>query len=216
MNSSTSLADRAYGELRSAIVNRRLTPGAAIVEADLAEMLGISRTPVREALRRCELEGYLVRAANGKRTVSLPTVEMVEQLFVIRIMIEEYGVRLAATRISDAELARLDQLVEEDFQALDQPRTDRLAELNGEIHGIIVEASRNRTLSALMRSFQGRPHGLRVFAVGDLGDRQRFVEDHRRLVGLLRDGDAEGAATVIRAHLEHAREVLIGDLELER
>jgi DNA-binding GntR family transcriptional regulator len=214
--SSSSLADRAYGGLREAIVARRLEPGAPIVETDLAEMLGVSRTPVREALRRCELEGYVVRSASGKRTVSLPTLEGVEQLFVLRTMIEARAVTLAAERISDAELARLHDLLAEDERALDGPKTERLAELNGEIHGVFISASRNRTLEGLMRNFQGRPHGFRVFAVGDLDDRRRFVTEHKRLVELLEDGDASRAAELIRSHLDRAREILIGDLALGR
>lgn len=210
--SSGTLADRAYRELRSAIVAGRLEPGSPIVEAELATLLGVSRTPVREALRRCELEGYLGRHGSGRLVVVPPTREMVEQLFDIRIMIEEYAARLAAERISDAELARLEALVEEDFLALGRPHSDRLAELNGEIHGTVLEASRNRTLVLIMRSFEGRPHGLRVFAVGDPERRRRFVDDHRELVSLLRDGDAEGAARLIRSHLWRAREVLLEGL----
>jgi DNA-binding GntR family transcriptional regulator len=210
--SSDTLADRAYRELRSSIVAGRLEPGSPIVEADLAALLGVSRTPVREALRRCELEGYLGRHGNGRLEVVAPTREMVEQLFDVRIMVEVYAARLAAERISDAELARLEALVEEDFRALGRPHSDRLAELNGEIHGTVLEASRNRTLVLIMRSFEGRPHGLQVFAVGDPEHRRRFVADHRNLVSLLRDGDVDGAAHLIRSHLERAREVLLAGL----
>jgi DNA-binding GntR family transcriptional regulator len=210
--SSGTLADRAYRELRSAITAGRLKPGSPIVEADLASLLGVSRTPVREALRRCELEGYLGRREKGRLEVVPPTREMVEQLFDIRITVEEYAARLASERISDAELAQLDALVEEDFRALGRARSDQLAELNGEIHGTVLKAARNRTLVLLMRSFEGRPHGLRVFAVGDIEDRRRFVDEHRALVSLLRDGDADGAARLIRSHLGRARRLLLAGL----
>lgn len=213
---SPSLADRAYRELRAAIVDRRLEPGGPVVETDLAKMLGVSRTPVREALRRCELEGYVVRSGNGKRTVTLPTLEGVKQLFAVRTMIEVHAVRLAAERISAEELERLRALLGEDERALDQPRTERLAELNAEIHGTVIRASRNRTLERLMRTFQGRPHGFRVFAVGDLDDRRRFVAEHAQLAELLDKGDADRAAELIRSHLERACEILVGDLALER
>jgi DNA-binding GntR family transcriptional regulator len=213
---SPSLADRAYRELRAAIVDGRLRPGGAIVETDLAEMLGVSRTPVREALRRCELEGYVVRSGNGKRTVTLPTLEGVKQLFAVRTMVEVHAVRLAAERISTAEIEQLRELLGKDKRALAQPETERLAELNGEIHGTVIRASRNRTLGGLMRTFQGRPHGFRVFAVGDVDDRRRFVAEHARLVDLLDEGDADRAAELIRTHLERACEILIADLKLDR
>lgn len=211
MSQHSSLADRAYAELRSAIVSRRLAPGSALVEAELAAMLGISRTPVREALRRCELEGYLQRDANGRLVIDLPTPAEVARLFEVRELVECYAVRLAAERISDAELEQLDRLVAEDLDALRARDADRLAELNGAIHNTLFEASRNRTLCELIGALQGRAHGLEAFAVGDSADRERFVADHRRLVELLRASDGDAAVTLMRSHLRHARELLLTD-----
>src|SRR6202008_907717 len=101
-----------------------------VVEAELAAMLGVSRTPVREALRRCELEGYLARDKAGRLVVSRPTPEEIRQLFLVRELLEGYAARKAAQRISTAELAHLDELVQNDLDALRQDATDRLAAIN--------------------------------------------------------------------------------------
>ncbi len=208
-----SLADQAYAQLRAAIAKGRLNPGTPIVESEIASMLGVSRTPVREALRRCELEGYVRRTASGSLIVVRPTAADIEKLFFVRELLEGYAVRLAVSRISDEELDRLDELVSEDQRALRQRHADRLAELNDRIHTLILEASRNRTLGGILRGVRARAWGLDTFAIGSLDERRQFVEDHARLARLLRDGDGERAEALIRAHLRRASELLVRGLE---
>jgi DNA-binding GntR family transcriptional regulator len=210
--SRPSLADQAYGELRSAIATGGLAPGSPIVEAALAAMLNISRTPVREALRRCELEGYLRREAGGRLVVHRPTPTAMRGLFFVREQLETYAVRLAAERISDAELDQLGELVAADQRAHRADDINGLASLNESIHGLIITASRNRTLDALMSGLPGRAYGMRTFAVGTLEDRARFVEDHGRLAELLRQGDADAADALMRAHLGAACDLLLAGL----
>jgi DNA-binding GntR family transcriptional regulator len=210
--SRDSLADTAYAELRSAIAGGALAPDTQVVEASLAGMLNISRTPVREALRRCELEGYLKRGDGGRLLVHRPTAAEMRDLFYTRELLETYAVRLAAERISEEELVRLDELVAADRRAVKANAMDELASLNEQIHGLIVTASRNRTLDALMSGLPGRAYGLHTFAVGTNDDRARFVAQHEELVGLLRDGDADSAETLIRSHLGTARDLLLAGL----
>jgi DNA-binding GntR family transcriptional regulator len=211
VNRST-LADQAYAQLRSAIVNGRLESGTPIIETELASMLSVSRTPIREALRRCELEGYVRRTEGGGLVVARPTAADITKLFAIREILEGYAVRLAADRISDGELALLEQYVVDDVKALRAHDIDRLAELNHQIHGLILEASRNRTLCTLMRGVRARAWGLDAFAVGSSSDNEMFVEEHARLAAMLRDGDSDGAELLIRTHLRRASDLLVSGL----
>lgn len=213
MSRRSSLADQAYEELRAAIATERLPPGSTVVEADLAESLGVSRTPVRETLRRLELEGYLERDPGGKLVVHALTREELAELFAVRELLEGYATRLAADRISDAELATMDDLLRADLHALRQRDVDRLARINEELHGLVVEASRNRTLSQIVESIRGRFHGLSAFAVGRTGDQKRFVQEHAEMVRLLRSGDGEAAEELVREHLRTARDILLEGLE---
>jgi DNA-binding GntR family transcriptional regulator len=208
-----SLADQVYAELRSAIAGGALPLRSPVVESAVAAMLNVSRTPVREALRRCELEGYLKREPGGHLVVQRPTVEQMRDVFLCRELLETYAVRLAAERISDEELDRLDELIAADRRALAANAMEDLASLNEQIHGLTVRASRNRTLEAMLSGLPGRAYGLHTFAVGTEQDRARFVADHGQLAELLRDGDGDAAETLVRAHLETARDLLVAGLD---
>jgi DNA-binding GntR family transcriptional regulator len=210
--SRSSLADAAYAELRSAILAGDLAPGTTIVETDVASLLDVSRTPVREALRRLELEGYLEREPGGRLNVHSYTDREIRDLFLVRGLLEGYAARLAATRISDGELDELERLLERDMDALRDHEIDELAALNDQIHGVVLEASRNRTLRDLVANLRERIHGLGAFAIGAGEDQQRFVEEHARMVGLLREGDAEAVEDLAREHVHKARDVLLEGL----
>jgi DNA-binding GntR family transcriptional regulator len=210
---TNSLAERAYQELRAAIVDGRLAPGQPILELELGARLHMSRTPIREALLHLELEGYLARDETSRLVVHRLSAEEVAQIFMVRELLEGEAVRLAASRISDDELEALDALVAADRRALRRRRFDDLHALNEEIHSVFMRASRNRTLIDLLSNLRGRVYGLDAFAVGSIEDQEQFVAEHAALVRHLRNGDEQAAVALLEAHLERAREVLLLDLE---
>jgi DNA-binding GntR family transcriptional regulator len=208
-----SLAANAYEELRSLLVRGQIAAGDQIVEVDLAAELGMSRTPVREALLRLELEGYLERDLGSRLVARPPSSLDVTEMFMVRQLLEGEAFRLAATRISDAELGRLDALVAADVRALRRGQLEELAALDLQIHETVIEASRNRTLANLLRRLSWRVHGLNAFAVGSDRDQERFVEEHALFVEQLRDGDEQAAAALLEAHLGRARDLLVAGIE---
>jgi DNA-binding GntR family transcriptional regulator len=212
MTASASLSQSAYERMRAAVVHGEIDPGEAIVEVEVATLLRMSRTPVREALQRLELEGYLERDGALRLVVHPLTEREVAEMFTVRQLLEGHAVRLAVTRISDAEMARLDELVEADQRALRRRRMDELARINHEIHEVLVIASRNRTLEDLLRALRERIYGLNAFAVGSGADQQRFVADHATLAQLLRNGDDEAAVALVHDHLARARDLLLAGL----
>lgn len=171
-------------------------------------MLGISRTPVRQALRRLELEGRLERDERGRLFVHGLTRREVVDLFTVRRLLEGYSARLAAQRISDNELERLEALLLEDVEASRRGDAEELARSNERLHDFVLEASRNRTLVAIVRDLRGRVYGLNAFAVGGSAHRRHFLRDHTQMVRLLREGDADGVEELINDHLETAQELV--------
>jgi DNA-binding GntR family transcriptional regulator len=208
-----SLADHAYEQLRAAIVTGRMAPGEPVQEVELGSTLRMSRTPVREALFRLELEGYVARDEASRLVVHQLEAREVAEIFMVRELLEGEAARLAALRISEEELARLDELVAADRVALRQRRVDELARLNDEIHAVIMVASRNRTLGELLGNLRGLVFGLNAFAVGSQEDQQRFVEEHAALVEYIRDGDDGATVTLLQGHLARARNLLVHGLE---
>jgi len=210
---AASLADAAYERLRTALVHGEIEPGAAVVEAEVAGLLRMSRTPAREALLRLELEGYVQRDAAGRLVVHPPTAREIAETFMVRQLLEGHAIRLAASRISDAELSSLVELIRLDQRALRRRRVDELAGINDRIHTAILVASRNRTLSELVSSLRARIYGLNAFVVGSQSDQQRFVADHAEMVRCLRDGDDEAAVALVHDHLARARDLLLAGLD---
>ncbi len=170
------VAAAAYAQLRSAIVTGRLAAGTVLSEGRIAAELEISRTPVRQALRRLDLEGHIERDPRGRPIVHVLTARELAEIFDVRALLEGFGSRLAATRISEAELDRLAHIVELDWDAWRAGDVETLARLNREFHGLIMEASRNGALveivrrapvadlrtQRLRRRHQGRPPPLRL------------------------------------------------------
>ena len=211
--SRSSLANQAYAEVREAIIEGRLPAGSTIVEADVAWMLGISRTPVRQALRRLELEGRLERDDRGRLFVHALTRREVVDLFTVRRLLEGYSGRLAAQRISDDELDRLERLLLADVEASRRGDAEELADSNERLHDLVLEASRSRTLVAIVRELRGRVYGLNAFAVGGGEHRRTFLREHTLMVRLLREGDANGIERLIHDHLGLAQELMAEGLE---
>lgn len=182
-----TLAGRAYEELRRAILEGRLSDEVSLAEDDLAESLGVSRTLVREALLRLEMEGFLTRDAAGRLVVYRLTAKEVENVFFLREVLEGYGARLAADRALDEEIDRLDSILSADFQASKRDQVQAMASLNKEFHRLIQTASRNRVLADLSFDLGSRIPALRAFVIGTPAQNRIFVEEHADILRLIRE-----------------------------
>jgi DNA-binding GntR family transcriptional regulator len=207
------LADQAYLRLREAILHGLVPLDRPVSEKDLTGMLHVSRTPIREALLRLELEGYLTRDQTNRLSVTVPSVEEIIEDFWLRELLEVHAARLSARRISDEELAQLERLVATDRDALRSRAVDGLASKNEEIHTLVLRASRNRALVRLIQTLHAKFHGLQAFAVGSMEDQEEFVAQHASLSAALAEGNSARAAEVTRAHLHKARDLLLAALD---
>jgi DNA-binding GntR family transcriptional regulator len=206
-------AEQAYMHLRGAIVRGEMPHEKAVSSAEICASLKISRTPVREALIRLELEGYLTRDQANRLTVNVPTRAQVTESFWLREILEVHAVGLAARRISDTELTAVDELLKADRDALAVGQVDSLAWTNDAIHDLILGASRNRSLVNLVKGLRAKVQGIHTFAVGSSDDQASFVHQHEQIGDALREGDAQTAMELTRIHLRQARDVLLDELD---
>lgn len=189
-----------YEALLELIINGSLQPGQHLVEGELAEHLGVSRQPVREALQRLQTEGWVdLRPAQGA-FVHTPTEEEATQLLSVRSVLETYSARLAAGRATASDVERLWDLQQEGLDALAADDTKRLVEANSALHAFVTELSGNTVLAELIGQVDRR---VRWYYTPIARPRGKDAwNEHARLIRAIADRDAERAADVMRRHTE--------------
>jgi DNA-binding GntR family transcriptional regulator len=173
-------------------------------EADLAEQLGISRTPVREALRRLEAEGLLTTAhRHSGMVVSTLDQQQVSEIYAVRDVLEGLAAHLAALHASGAEVATMRELLEAQRDVSDSDVYE-LAELNERFHRVIYSGARNRYLTSLLQSLEGTLALLPGTTYSASGRAATALDEHVALVDAIAAHDADLAERIAREHIREA------------
>lgn len=204
-DSNVRLADKAYVSIRDFVISE-LQPGTRLSEASLATKYGMSKTPVREALQRLELDGLVVSIPQVGYLVPHVAYRDVRQVFEVREAIEVYSARLAAIHMSDGVLAQLvDRVAELDSSLTGSEELDlaRLKDFNAELHSSIMDASDNPLMMQMLDSVQLRIQAaLNHFLKHDFSRYQQSYEDHRRIVEALQTREPVICEEAMRAHID--------------
>ena len=205
---SPQAVDRVYARLRQGILDGTYAPGARLGEADLAVALGVSRTPVREALRRLGSEGLLSTLPNKGARVRTWTTSELSDISDLRALLEGHAARQAASRVTAAGIAAMEDLVSRmEAAAADGTAADidLITELNREFHGAVIVASGNALLPGLMHSLLHVPVISRTYRHYSPDRMRQSMRQHRELVDALRAGDPAWAEAVMRVHVLSSR-----------
>lgn len=202
----TTESERVYDRIVDLIREKRFAPGQPMRESAIATELGVSRTPVRDALRRLATEGTVEIAPNRGATLVDYSDSDVADIWALRALLEPYAARLAAERAEEENLVRLEDL----YQAMDAcVRThdlDGLTDLNNEFHGEIVEASGSRVLRDALALVRKKPLVRRTFGHYNAAQLQRSQQHHRDLVDSIRAHNGRWAESTMKAHIESGKE----------
>jgi DNA-binding GntR family transcriptional regulator len=202
MKPSRSSATSAYDLLMDEIEKGGLPAGTRLREADLAERFQISRTPVREALKRLETQGLVVHEPHHGAVVATLDYAQTAELYLMREVLEGTAARLAAIHATDTERDILREMVARDRLIVEQPA--RLAETNRQFHQQIRNSARNRFLGRMLENMR---LSLALLAGTTLGAPQRgarSVEEHAAIVERIAARDADGAEQAARLHIRNA------------
>ncbi|MFT4507124.1 GntR family transcriptional regulator [Caballeronia sp. 15711] len=200
--------DKAYDAIREAILSRELQIGTQLTETDLAAQLGVSRTPVREALRRLSNEGLVQFTSSQRASVASFDVDDAGELFLLRASLEGLVCSIAASRISDEEVAGLEALatrMETEAAEREEGFIERLSSLNSDFHHRILDAAGSKRLAAVLAGVIELPVVLRTFHRYDDKQLARSLGHHRELIDSFKAGDGEWARSVMQAHILAAR-----------
>jgi DNA-binding GntR family transcriptional regulator len=203
------LREVVFDVLRGAIANGTLRPGERLMENQLAEELRVSRTPVREAIRKLEQEGFVVMVPRRGTYVADISVRDINEVFEIRTALEALAASLAAERITDSDLEKLEELLVEIGGFIKQGDTDKLIEADSQFHDILYNSTNNKTLATIIGNLREKITVFRAIAYAYPGRAKRSFEEHRLLVNALARRDSESAQQVARKHMENAEQTLL-------
>ncbi len=207
------LADRVYHELRDNIGNHQIRPGERLQEVSLAAQLGVSRTPVREALARLESEGMIVVEGRGFIVPELTDAD-IEEIYQLRFLLEPAAARIAVGEVrSPTDLASMSAAVDEAVAAEKNGDFRAFLEANSRFHNAWRALVPNRRMTKLLDLYAGHVRFLRVLTLGDAGARKAALTGMKAIHAAFRKRDAEAAATAMHKHLEAARHYLVLAIE---
>lgn len=206
---SATKAELASRALREAIQNGQLRPGTRLVLQDIAAELGMSYTPVREALRQLLSEGLVSYRAHYGTIVAESSRERAEEIYMLRGVLEPLAGSLAAKNATDAQIAEVEQAHAEMTKAIAEDRLDDVPALNAALHRLIVASAGSALLSEFIeRLWNGVPYQA-------ISLRRRVAasaKEHRKIVQALKRRDGDALAELLRMHIAHGAESALASL----
>ena len=208
MDEFLPLRDVVFNTLRQAILTGELKPGERLMEIHLANKLGVSRTPIREAIRKLELEGLVTMIPRRGAEVA--------QITEVRRALDALCVELACDRISQEELQHLKKACDTFEEAVKTKDVKQIAQADVALHDIIVEATGNQRLIQLVNNLSEQMYRYRFEYIKDSSQHERLVEEHKVIYESIVKKDKETASHMAKVHIDNQKKAIIRQIRLER
>jgi DNA-binding GntR family transcriptional regulator len=203
MDAYLPLRDVVFNTLREAILKGDLKPGERLMELQLAAKLGVSRTPIREAIRMLEQEGLAVTIPRKGAEVAKMTLKDMEDVLEIRDALDELAVRIACEKISEEQLGRLIGVKELFEKSTRTGDVKTIAEADVTFHDVIYEATDNPKLVTLLNNLREQVYRYRVEYIKDPKNYPTLIAEHEAIVEGLKNRDQDAATAAMHAHVEN-------------
>ena len=200
------LRDVVFENLRTAILEGNLKAGQRLMEVQLAEQLGVSRTPIREAIRKLELEGLVVMLPRKGAYVANMSFKDLIDVLEIRATLEGLAASLAARRRNDEDIVRLEKVAKEFEEGVRNADVDTLLKKDVEFHENIFLMANNKKLYHLITTLWEQVHRFRVMYVSNYDASLSLVDEHKRILEAIKNGDCEQAKQYATEHIELAEQ----------
>lgn len=215
MDEFLPLRDVVFNTLRRAILTGELKPGERLMEIHLANKLGVSRTPIREAIRKLELEGLVIMIPRRGAEVAQITEKSLKDVLEVRRALDALCVELACDRISEEEKAQLRQACDTFERATRTKNVTAIAEADVALHDIIVQATGNQRLIQLINNLSEQMYRYRFEYIKDESRHDNLVEEHRMIYESILGNDKERAAQAAKLHIDNQEKSIIRQIRLE-
>lgn len=206
-----SLGQHVFDNLKQAIIRGNIVPGEWLVESHIAQMLGISRTPVREAIHKLEREQLIERQPRGGFTVLGLNRDDIEETFGIRGVLEGYAARLATDRHLPRELKVLEKKAAEFQECLSKKQMDSLLVINTEFHELLYALSKSPRLIHMINGLRDQIYRYREIILKDQKYARMSHDDHMQMLKFMHKRDGIGVEKLVREHILRGQEVVLAD-----
>ena len=203
MNESLPLRDVVFNTLRKAILRGELKPGERLMEIQLANKLGVSRTPIREAIRKLELEGLVLMIPRKGAEVAQITEKNMQDVLEVRKALEELSVQLACERITPEQVEEMKMAAEDFRKVLKSGDVTKIAEADVKFHDIIFAATNNQRLITLLNNLREQMYRFRVEYLKQKECYPQLLEEHDKLIALISGGEVEEACELMGCHIDN-------------
>jgi len=212
MNEFLPLRDVVFNTLRDNILRGELEPGERLMEIHLADKLGVSRTPIREAIRKLELEGLAVMTPRKGAIVASITEEDLRDVLEVRTVLEGLAVELACEKITEEEIIVLKNAMDGFRKEIGSKDPTKIAVKDVAFHDIIYKATGNNRLIQILYNLREQMYRYRLEYIKDKNKRTRLVNEHMEIVSAIENRDKEAAKRAITQHIYNQENTIIDNL----
>lgn len=212
MNDYLPLRDVVFNTLREAILTGDIEPGERLMEIKLADKLGVSRTPIREAIRMLQLEGLVNMTPRKGTVVAEISKEDLKNVLEVRKVLEELAVEKACENITEKEICELKDNLKEFKSAIKKKNPSDIAKIDVIFHDIIYKATGNDRLIQILFNIREQMYRYRLEYIKDQDTRQTVVKDHENLIEAILNKNVDDAKRIIVGHIEHQEKTIMKNM----
>ena len=216
MNEYLPLRDVVFNTLRQAILRGELKPGERLMEIQLANKLGVSRTPIREAIRKLELEGLVLMIPRKGAEVAEITEKSLRDVLEVRRALEELAVELVCEKITDEQIQDLKDAAEEFKESLKDGDITRIAEADVKFHDVIYMATDNQKLIQLLNNLREQMYRYRVEYLKRSDFHQQLIDEHEEIIETIESGQKDRAVQVMCQHVDNQVEAVMDTIRTKK
>ena len=215
MNEYLPLRDVVFNTLRQAIITGEFAPGERLMEIALANRLGVSRTPVREAIRKLELEGLVVMIPRKGAEVARITEKDLRDVLEVRCSLEELAAELATERMNDEYREKIEKSLKEFEQAIQRGDNGEIADSDMEFHDVIFDATGNARLIQILNNLREQMYRYRLEYVKDTEYHAVLLREHQELVAAMFASKKDEARKIMKRHIDNQEMTVIRNIKEE-
>ncbi|MEG0813026.1 MAG: GntR family transcriptional regulator [Clostridium sp.] len=216
MNEYLPLRDVVFNTLRQAILKGELAPGERLMEIQLAEKLGVSRTPIREAIRKLELEGLVLMLPRKGAEVAKISEKSLKDVLEVRRSLEELAIELACQRMSESDLQNLEKAETAFQEAVKGGRSMEIAETDENYHDVIYNCTKNSKLVQILNNLREQMYRYRLEYIKDEDKRRILLIEHEKILKALRGRHVAEAKNAMREHIDNQEITVLKNIKEQK